>query len=393
MDHDVVVIGGGPAGLALACSLRGTGLRIAVVERQPADVLANPPSDGREIALTHRAVRLLQEMGAWQHLDPAMIAPLRAARVLNGRSPFALSFDPAGGAQDWLGQLVPNHQLRRALYRTAFEAGDGPAGLELVAGVAVDRVRTGPAAARVTLADGRELRSRLLVAADSRFSKVREQLGITASINRLGRSMMVCRVAHDRDHGGVATEWFDHGQTIALLPLPGRTSSIVLTLPAGEIERIASLDRAALGAELTMRSAGRLGRCTVVEDPHVYPLATTFAQHFAATRAALIGDAAVGMHPVTAHGFNLGLQGQATLARLIREAVSAGRDIASALLLRRYEAAHRLATRPLYTGTNLLVRLYTDDRPLAGVARHAVLRAGARLPLARQLISRSLMQR
>lgn len=64
MDHDVVVIGGGPAGLALACSLRGTGLRIAVVERQPADVLANPPSDGREIALTHRAVRLLQEMGA-----------------------------------------------------------------------------------------------------------------------------------------------------------------------------------------------------------------------------------------------------------------------------------------------------------------------------------------
>jgi 2-polyprenyl-6-methoxyphenol hydroxylase-like FAD-dependent oxidoreductase len=197
------------------------GLRIAVVERQPADVLANPPSDGREIALTHRSVRLLQEMGACQHLDPAIIAPLRAARVLNGRSPFALSFDPAGGAQDWLGQLVPNHQLRRALYRTAFEAGDGPAGLELVAGVAVDRVRTGPAAARVTLADGRELRSRLLVAADSRFSKVREQLGITASINRLGRSMMVCRVAHDRDHGGVATEWFDHGQTIALLPLPG----------------------------------------------------------------------------------------------------------------------------------------------------------------------------
>lgn len=387
MEHDVVVVGGGPAGLALARSLGNSGLRLAVVERQPIEALAEPSSDGREIALTHRSVGLLQQLGAWEHLDAADLSPLREARVLNGGSPFALAFD-AGGSDDRLGQLVPNHRLRRALFRTV----EGQAGLDLLAGTGVAAVRTSRAGAVVTLSDGRDLRARLLVAADSRFSAVREQLGISAEVNRLNRSMMVCRVAHDDEHEGIATEWFDHGQTVAMLPLRGRLSSAVLTLPSVEIERMAGLDPDTLGTEITRRYAGRLGRMRVVEGPHIYPLATTYARHFAATRAALIGDAAVGMHPVTAHGFNLGLQGQATLARLVNEAAAKGRDIASPLLLRRYEAAHRLATRPLYEATNLLVRLYTDERPAARLVRHATLRAGAHLPLVRTAVSRMLMQ-
>ncbi len=388
MDYDVVVVGGGPAGLALARSLGGIGLRLAVVERQPIEAIVDPGSDGREIALTHRSVDLLQRLGAWDHLDSADIAPLREARVLNGQSPFALSFDAAGAGDDRLGRLVPNYRLRRALFRAI----EGQAGLDLLAGIGVDAVRTSRAGAVVALSDGRELGTRLLVAADSRFSAVRDQLGIAAEVNRLGRSMMVCRVAHEGDHEEIATEWFDHGQTIAMLPLNGRMSSAVLTLAPAETEGMACLDAGALGAEITRRYAGRLGRMRVVEGPHVYPLATTYARHFAATRAALIGDAAVGMHPVTAHGFNLGLQGQATLAKLVRDAAARGRNIASPLLLRRYEAAHRLATRPLYDATNLLVRLYTDERPAARLARHATLRAGARLPLVRRAVSRLLMQ-
>lgn len=389
MDHDVVVVGGGPAGLALARSLAGSGLSVAVVERQPLAQLADPDSDGREIALTHRSVGVLQALGAWAHLDAADIAPLRAARVLNGGSPFALSIDPGGAPGDPLGQLVPNHRIRRALFRAA----ERQPGLALLAGTTVTAVRTDRARATVILADGRMLRARLLVAADSRLSAVRERLGIAAEINRLGRSMMVCRVTHPRDHRGIATEWFDHGQTIAMLPLNGCLSSAVLTLPSAEIDRLSALDAEALGQEITRRFGARLGPMRVVEPPHVYPLVTTYARHFAATRAALVGDAAVGMHPVTAHGFNLGLQGQATLATLIREAAARGRDIASPLLLRRYEAAHRLASRPLYAATNLLVRLYTDERPGARLARQATLIAGARLPLVRSTVSRLLMQR
>jgi ubiquinone biosynthesis UbiH/UbiF/VisC/COQ6 family hydroxylase len=389
VNVDIIVVGGGPAGLAFCRSLAGTDLTIILVERQSLDALAAPKDDGREIAITQRSVATLQTLGAWDRLAATDIAPLREARVMNGTSPFALSFDAGGSGLDHLGCLVPNHRLRAALY----EAVDGQPGLQIVAGVGIEAVKTGPNGAVATLADGRVLRGRLLVGADSRMSAVRDQLGIGAEIRRLGRSMMVVRVAHDADHRMIAIEWFGHGQTLATLPLNGRCSSIVLTLASAEIDRVAALDSGALARELTRRCEGMLGTMRVVGKPHVYPLATTYARHFAATRAALIGDAAVGMHPVTAHGFNLGLLGQSTLARLITDAVRARRDFASAGLLRRYELAHRIATRPLYTATNLIVGLYTDERPAARVLRHATLRAGGGLPFVRNTVSGLLMQR
>ena len=148
-----------------------------------------------------------------------------------------------------------------------------------------------------------------------------------------------------------------------------------------------------LGAEITRRYQRRLGTMHAITAARLYPLATTYARHFAATRAALIGDAAVGMHPVTAHGFNLGLRSQQTLAGLIAAAAARGGDIAAPTLLARYEAAHRLASWPLYAATNAIVRLYTDERPLALATRHAVLRIGDRLPLVKQGITAMLMQR
>lgn len=387
-DYDVIVAGGGPAGLAFARGLSGTGLRVAVVERQEREALAQPASDGREIALTHRSAATMQALGAWDRINPAQIFPLRSARVLNGGSPFALSFDTDGSGQDRLGHLVSNHLIRRAL----FEAVEGQAGLDLITGVGIEAARTGADGVQLDLADGRRLRGRLLVAADSRFSFVREQLGIGAQVNRLGRAMLVCRLAHAGDHEGVATEWFDDEQTIAMLPLGPGMSSAVLTLDEDAIARLADLSAEALGAEITRRYQARLGAMRVVGRPHVYPLAVTYARHFAARRAALIGDAAVGMHPVTAHGFNLGLQGGARLAQLLTEAARNGRDLASPLLLRHYEAAHRLASRPIYTATNMIVGLYTARHPAARAARHATLRVAARLPYIRHNVSRLLMQ-
>lgn len=387
--YDVIIVGAGPAGLALAGALGPAGLRIALIERQSAEVLAEPPRDGRDIALTHRSADHLRALGAWQRLGDDATAPLREARVWNGRSRFALCFATDSGAGDPLGHLVSNHDIRRTLYAAVA----GQPGLDLHAGRGVVSAATSDRCASVVLNDGEVLEARLLVAADSRFSAVRDQLGIGAEINRLGRSMMVCRVSHARDHGGIATEWFDYRQTIAMLPLNGRTSSAVLTLAAGEIERLAALDPAALGDALTRRFGGRLGAMWPEEAPHVYPLATTYAEHFAATRAALVGDAAVGMHPVTAHGFNLGLRGAMALGALVCAAAAKGRDIGAPGLLRRYEAGHRRACRPLYLATNMIVALYTSDRPLARLARHAGLRAAARTPLVRTSASQMLMQR
>lgn len=389
MDYDIVIVGSGPAGLAFARSLARSGLSLALVERQEAGALAAPAYDGREIALTRRSIDILSDLGAWEHLPTEEISSLRAAHVLNGGSPRALVFDTSGRSDPELGKLVSNHHIRRAL----FEAVRNQPGLTLLDGVSVADPSVSGRRVKVTLSSGEVLWGKLLVAADSRFSEVRGHLGIAAEMNRLGHAMLVCRVSHERPHEHVATEWFDHHQTIAMLPLNGRCSSAVVTLPQAETERLAALEDAAFGEEITRRFRGRLGAMRLASTRHVYPLVTTWARHFATDRAALIGDAAVGMHPVTAHGFNLGLAGQKSLADEMLIALKRGADIGGRHVLRRYESRHRLAAWPLYRATNLLAKLYTDERLHARVARHAALRLGDRLPIVKREIQMMLLAR
>ena len=370
---DVAVVGAGPAGLAFVRSLAGSGLSVGLIEGQDEASLRNPPFDGREIALTHHSIRLLKTMGVWDRVPAEQISDLRQARVLDGGSPFALTFGTASAER--LGVLIPNHLIRQAL----FEIVDKQAGVQLMAGRRVSACAIEAAAprGRLTLDDGTTIRARLVVAADSRFSFLRDQLGVGAEIDRLGRSMMVCRMRHDQAHGHVATEWFDHGQTVALLPVADaeqRVSSVVLTLAAPAIAALMSLTPEAFAVEMERRLKGRLTGLELVGTRHAYPLAVTWSRRFAGEGFALIGDAAVGMHPVTAHGFNLGLKGQETLAKLVRSAPSG--DIGAGRLLARYQHEHRMACWPLYQGTNVLVRLFTEEAPPARLARGIALRAG-----------------
>ena len=130
----------------------------------------------------------------------------------------------------------------------------------------------------------------------------------------------------------------------------------------------------------------------VASSRHVYPLVTTFAERFAVPGAVLMGDAAVGMHPVTAHGFNLGLAGAERLAREVRLALRRGADWSGNAVLGAYDRGHRRACRPLYMATNMIVRLYTDTRRPARAARHAAIRLGRRLPLVRSTVRAMLLQ-
>lgn len=374
--QDIVVIGAGPAGLAFARALRGSGLKITLVERQPRAALAEPAFDGREIALTRRSIATLQALGAWDRFPQDDVWPLRAARVLNGASPLALTFEPEAGVEAPLGALVANHHIRRALFQE-IEGDPDVTLLTDVAGASAQRTHEGY---RVPLDEDGAVTARRLVVADSRFSTFRDQLGIGADLNRLGRSMLVCRMTHDADHGNLATEWFGHGQTLAALPLgPGR-SSIVVTLTSPEIDRLTALDPAAFEAEMTRRHQGRLGSLKLVSSRHAYPLVTTWSHQFAGPGFALIGDAAVGMHPVTAHGFNLGLRSAVSLAQIMR----------SGRALTVYEREHRRAALPLYAATNAIARLYATETVPARLARHALLRLGRQVHPIRRLVSRSL---
>ncbi|QRP62569.1 5-demethoxyubiquinol-8 5-hydroxylase UbiM [Rhodanobacter sp. FDAARGOS 1247] len=387
MSCDIVIIGAGPAGLCFARSLKGSGLRIALVERQPEAGLIAPPDDGREIAITHHSQRLLRELGLWARLREEEIGTLRDAMVLDGDDREGLMFrhDEAGKPQ--LGWLLSNHAIRRAAYAEVMELPE----VERITGVQVSTVRTGRDGAEVELADGQTLRAQLVVAADSRFSDTRRAMGIGADLHDFGKTMLVLRMRHEMPHEQVAWEWFGHGQTLALLPLHDpHTSSVVLTLSPPAMREMLALDDAALEQAMAERFEQRLGAMRVAGPRCAYPLVGVYAQRFMAERFALIGDAAVGMHPLTAHGFNFGLLGQDTLAGEMRAAMAAGRPFWEASVLQRYERRHRLATRPLYLATRMLAGLYTDDRRPARVLRKLALGAGARLGPFKRLVMSGL---
>ena len=402
MDYDILISGAGPAGLCLARALSGHGLRIAVVEQQPLSAIENPAYDGREIALTQHSAQVLRDLGLWERIaadEPGAFAPLRDAQVLNGPSPFAMVIDHQLSQHSELGWLVSNHLIRRAAFQELRAAQHKSQDITLLAGEQVARAHTDASAAHVTLASGKQLRARLLVAADSRFSATRRALGIGADMHDFGRSMLLCTMAHALPHQHVAWEWFGYGQTLALLPMNddpatgAHRSCVVLTLPHHTLEALQDMDETAFGLELTRRFDQRLGAMQLVSTRHLYPLVGVRPHRLVAPRFACVGDAAVGMHPVTAHGFNFGLRGITTLAGELRAAHAAGQDIAAPELLARYERAHRRATLPLYLATTFIARLYTTDHPPARLLRDAALRLAQNFPPFKRMVAATLSGR
>lgn len=401
MEFDLLISGAGPAGLCLARALADTGLTIGVLEQQPEAALREAAFDGREIALTQRSAALLRELGLWRRIqaaDATALSPLRDARVLNGSSPFAMLIGHSLTDRSELGWLVSNHLIRRAAYAEVKAAAETHGRITLLTGQPVSRVlaQGGNNLTEVQLADGTTHAARLLVAADSRFSATRRALGIGASMHDFGRSMLVCQMTHEVPHHHAAWEWFDYGQTLALLPMNDdpatglHRASTVLTLPHQGIERLLALDEAAFGEEMTRRYHGRLGSMQLISTRHSYPLVGVMPHRLVASRFACVGDAAVGMHPVTAHGFNFGLLSIATLADELRSAHASGKDIGGAGLLARYERRHMLATRPLYEMTRIIATLYTTEAAPAKLLRSAALHLGQRFTPFRKLVAASL---
>ena len=384
-EYDIVIAGAGPVGLAYAASMAGAGVSIALVDPQPEAALADPADDGREIALTDRAVAMLRTLGAWDAIPVAALAPLRRMQVLNGPSHYAMHFGGGSPGEGPIGRFAPNHWLRRALHGVVA----AQHGATFLAGLSVASVRPDGSASVATLSDGQTLRAQLVVAADTRRSRLREQQGIGASMHDYRQRMLVCPVAHALPHHETATAWFEYGRTLVTLPLNGGCSSVVMTLAEADAAALLRLDDEAFGVEVTKRYHGRLGPMRPVGGRHAVPVVTTYAHRFAGRRFALLGDAAVGMHPTTAHGFNFGLLGQHALARALRAALTAGRSVADPASLRAYEAAHRGETRLFFLGAEAIMRLYAagDSLP-ARLLRDGALRIGNLPPFRQALTAR-----
>ena len=386
--YDVIIIGAGPVGLSLACSLADSGMDVALIEKHAEKHLSTPHYDGREIALTHFSKFLLEKMGVWQTFTPDQIGQIEQAKVLNGHSSYALHFDCLEVNQQTLGYMISNHLMRKALYQQV----KSRKRIHLLSEQSVESYHHGACDITLCLSNGQTYSAALLVGADSRFSASRQHMGISASFHDFGKTILVCKVKHDYPHRQTAYECFHYGGTLAVLPLPGRVSSVVLTVSPKEAENLQAYTQKAFNTALTRQFAERFGAMTLVSPRFAYPLIACYAKTFYTERFALIGDAAVGMHPVTAHGFNLGLKGQDLLTQEISQARKKGEDIGSVRVLARYDRKHRIASRPLYLATNALAKLYTRERPMHKAVRKIVLHLGSHIRPAKRAIMHQLTE-
>lgn len=271
---DVLVVGGGLAGLTVAAALAGPGVSVAVVEREAPDEMVSAPFDGRASAIAHGSYQVLKASGVWDHVED--FCPIDEIRVTDGDSPLFLHFDHREVGDEPMGFMVENRVMRRAL----LAAVEKLPSVTLFAPAEVASIERAVSGVTARLTDGREIRARLAVGAEGRRSPLREQAGIRTTGWSYGQTGIVCTVHHERPHRNIAHERFMPSGPFAILPLSGNRSSIVWSERADLAEKMVALDDRAFHNELSARFGDFLGALEVVGPRWRYPLSLQLAERF-----------------------------------------------------------------------------------------------------------------
>lgn len=365
---DVAVVGAGVAGLIFALALARAGVSVRIVDRGD---LSAPPSDPRVFALAAGSRRVLAALGLWDALA-ADAAAVTDIVVADGGGAPLVHFDHAELDAGALGHVVSATALTQALARAV----SAELRIEVASGATVTGFSVAPDHAQLAFDGGDTLRARLVVAADGKASRLRRAAGIAVSEWTYGQTALVFAIAHDRAHRGVAEEKFLAGGPFAVLPLPdgadGAHRSFVIWTERGTTARdLAMLGEGDFESELALRLGDRLGRARLAGPRHVFPLSLSLAEHYAAHRLALIGDAAHAIHPVAGQGLNLGIRDAAALAEIVVDASRLGLDIGMKTVLLDYERWRRFDNTCMAAATDLLERLFLPRHPLMVLARRA----------------------
>jgi len=384
MDTDLIIVGGGLNGPALALAAAQAGLTSTVLDALPRDTRAADGFDGRSYALARASQRMLAALGIWDALA-AQAQPMTQIKVSDGRVGDArvflgLHFDSAEIEDGPMGFMMEDRHLRRAL----LAAMDSTPQITHRAETRVTGQEVAPDGVTVTLADGTTLRGRLLVGADGRSSGVAARAGIRRTGWAYGQTALVCAIAHEKPHNGVAHQLFMPPGPLAILPLTQNRSSIVWSETKSRAAAIQALDDADYLTVLRPRFGDFLGEISLAGDRFTYPLGLTLANAFVADRLALVGDAAHGVHPIAGQGLNAGLRDVAALAHVLSHAQRRGEDIASPQVLMRYQGWRRFDTASLAAATDLFNRLFSNDNPLLRLGRDLGMAAVNAVPAMRR---------
>ena len=335
---DVVVVGAGMVGAAMACALEGSGLRVLVIEaREPAADWPADEVDLRVSALTRASQRILQAVGAWPRMCALRVSPYREMHVWDAGGRGSIHFDGAEVGEPELGFIVENRVTQLALWERLGQIAE----IERLCPAEVAELELNVPEPRLTLQDGREIIARLVVAADGARSVVRGLAGIATRGWVYDQHALVATVTPEQSHRDTAWQRFLPTGPLAFLPIDDGRCSIVWSTSPQQAEQLAAMHEFEFLTELEAASGGFLGRMLAVGPRGVFPLRLQHALSYVKPGLALIGDAAHTVHPLAGQGVNLGLLDAATLAEVILEAGLKGREIGSLATLRRYERTRR----------------------------------------------------
>lgn len=383
-EVDVIVVGAGVVGAALALALARDGLDVALIEAQPPKPWqASDDVDLRVVALAPDAASLLDDLGVWTRVVDARVGPYRRMQVWDALAAGELVFDASESGDAALGWIVENRLLQHALW-TALSSGHSPVHMHCPNSVEhLDHDADGVA---VSLADGTRLRARVLVGADGTASPLRQQLGIGTRDRDYAQRAVVAHVTPERSHESTAWQRFQPGGPLALLPLADGRCSIVWSLPEAEAARVLALDDKTFCAELGCASDFRLGAITATTPRLSFPLHLRLAERYVSGRCVLIGDAAHGVHPLAGQGMNLGLRDVTNLRTQFARARQRSGDIGAAHVLRRYERERRSENTLAARGLDLIERAYSSDAMGVALVRGAALSLAQRLTPLRHML-------
>ena len=379
-EFDVLIVGGGLAGLSLACALRDTRLRLALVEQSPPR--AAPGWDARVYAISPANADFLQGIGAWKHLPAERMAPIRAMRIF-GDSGAALDFSAYEAGVRELGWVLESSLMACELWESVKRQGN----LTLFCPATPKAIEVHSARAALTLTDERTVSARLVVGADGRDSWVREVFGLPAIDTPYGEMGLVANFTCQRPHRGIARQWFRRDGVLAWLPMAGDRLSIVWSTPDENARALLTLPAEELSARVAAAGNHELGAFELLTPAAAFPLRLLRVPLTIAPRLALVGDAAHGIHPLSGHGINLGYQDAKALAGLLA-AVPEWQDIGSERLLRRYQRERREETLLMQTTTHALHHLFQHEFPGLRPLRNLGMNLTNRLPVLKNLLVR-----